>query len=191
MKNALILHGTNGDSQENWFPWLGKELEKKDWKVWVPDLPNPKHPNTKRYRQFIFNSDWTFNKDSILIGHSSAPLAICNLLQNFPKDITVDTCIFVGAFIKDHNWDSLDVSQLFIEEYDWQKIKTKAKNFIIIHSDDDPYCPLDDAKWLAKTLDGELIIKKSQKHFSTGSAGSQYKQFPFLLKLIQNVHNSH
>lgn len=39
MKNALILHGTNADHNENWFPWLHKQLEEKDYKVWTPDLP--------------------------------------------------------------------------------------------------------------------------------------------------------
>ena len=184
MKNALILHGTEATSKDNWFSWLGTELEKKDWKVWVPDLPDSDHPNTKKYREYIFNSDWQFNQDSVLVGHSSAPLVICNLIQNLPEDVTVDTCIFIGSFYQDHGWESLDNSGVFIEKYDWEKIKTKAKRFIIIHSEDDPYCPLEDAKWLAKTLDGELIIKKDQKHFSTGSAGPQYKQFPFLLKLI-------
>jgi predicted alpha/beta hydrolase family esterase len=111
-------------------------------------------------------------------------LAICNLLQNIPDDVTVDTCIFIGAFYKDHGWDSLDISQLFIESYDWKKIKTKAKKFILIHADNDPYCPLSDAQWLAKTLKGQLIIQKGQKHFSISTMGDQYKQFPFLLKLL-------
>ncbi|MBU1085080.1 MAG: alpha/beta hydrolase [Candidatus Beckwithbacteria bacterium] len=184
MKNVLILHGTEGNSQENWFPWLANELKKKNHKVWVPDLPQPDHPNTKRYRKFIFDSNWEFNQDSILIGHSSTPLVICNLLQNLPKDVQVNTCIFIGAFYQDHGWTTIDNSELFIEPYDWKKIKTKAKKFIIIHSDNDPYCPLGDAKWLAKTLDGELIIKKGQKHFSTGTMGDKYKQFPELLELI-------
>ncbi len=183
MKNALILHGTNDNSQKNWFSWLKRKLEQKSFKVWVPNLPQSDKPSTKRYRQFIVKNNWQFNQDSILIGHSSAPLAICNLLQNLPDDITVDTCIFVGAFRKEHDWE-FDTSQLFVEPYNWKKIKTKAKRFIIIHSEDDPYCPLEDAKWLAKTLNGELIIKKGQKHFSIGSAGPQYKQFPFLLKLL-------
>jgi len=26
MKNALIIHGTEGYPKENWFPWLKKEI---------------------------------------------------------------------------------------------------------------------------------------------------------------------
>lgn len=39
MKNALILHGAGNNHTGNWFLWLQEKLEKKDYKVWVPDLP--------------------------------------------------------------------------------------------------------------------------------------------------------
>jgi len=143
MKNALILHGTGNDSQRNWFPWLRQELEKKNWKVWVPDLPQANKPNIK-----------------------------------------VDTCILVGTF--NNNLDRDDLNDLFLKPFDFEKIKTKAKKFIFIHSDNDPYCPIEHAKFQSKKLNGKLIIKKAQKHFSISTAGEKYKKFPFLLKLIIN-----
>lgn len=49
MKNALILHGTDADHTQNWFPWLEKELLQRNYEVWVPDLPQSDHPNIRRY----------------------------------------------------------------------------------------------------------------------------------------------
>ncbi|MBU0579192.1 alpha/beta hydrolase [Patescibacteria group bacterium] len=184
MRNALILHGTDGHSKENWFDWLREELEKKDWKVWVPDLPQADKPNIERYNKFIFsNKDWKFDENSILIGHSSGAVAILGLLQVLPENVRIDTCYLVGSFKDDLCWEALE--DLFIVPFDFDAIKKKAKRFIFIHSDNDPYCPLDHAKFLSQKLDGKLIIREGQKHFSIGSYGEEYKQFPFLLDLIE------
>lgn len=187
MKNALILHGTDGHSKENWFDWLKQELEKDGYKVWVPDLPGANKPNIERYNDFIFsNKEWQFDSDSIIIGHSSGAVAILGLLEALPDDVQVNTCYLVGAFRNDLKWDAL--KDLFINPFDFAKIKTKAKKFVFIHSDNDPYCPLNHAEYLAKELGGELIVKEGQKHFSIGTMGDSYKEFPFLLKLIRENH---
>lgn len=183
MKNALVLHGTDSNSKENWFEWLKIELEKKDWLVWSPDLPQSDKPNIERYNQFILNNkDWKFGKDSIIIGHSSGAVAILGLLQNLPDGIQVDSCYLVSAFKNDLDWDALN--ELFVTEFDFEKIKNKAKHFVFIHSDNDPYCPLEHAEFLSKNLGGELIVKKGQKHFSVSTMGKIYEKFPFLFKEI-------
>ncbi len=183
MKNALILHGTDGHSKENWFDWLKKKLEAQNWQVWVPDLPKSDEPNIKRYNKFIFdNRNWQFNSDSILVGHSSGAVATLGLLQALPNNIKVDACYLIGSFKDNPHWDVLD--GLFEEPFDFELIKSKANRFVFIHSDNDPYCPLDQAKFLAKKLGGELIVRKGQKHFSVATFGDKYKKFPLLLNKI-------
>lgn len=186
MKNTLILHCTDGTHESNWYSWLGKQLEKKGYDVWVPDLPQAHYPNIQRYNQFILgDSEWKFNEKSILIGHSSGAVAVLGLLQDLPEGIQIDSCYIVGSFVADKNdqdWEQM--KGLFEKPFDFDLIKTKAKKFIFIHSEDDPYCPLEQAEYLAEKVDGELIIKKGQKHFSIGTYGEEYKQFPFLLDLI-------
>lgn len=182
MKRVLILHGTNGNPKENWFFWLSIELEKNGFKTWVPELPHSEKPNIRRYNKFLFSRrDWDFT-DSILVGHSSGAVAILGLLQNLPDSITVDTCYLVGAFKDDLGWESL--KELFEEPFDFEKIKKKARKFVFIHSDNDPHCPLEAARFLADKLGGELIIKKGQGHFNI-AASPRYKTFPFLLTLIE------
>lgn len=183
MKNALILHGTDGNSKENWFEWLKQELEKWQWRVWVPDLPGANKPNIERYNQFIFNNqNWTFNNHSILIGHSSGAVAILGLLTALPDNVVVDKCYLVGSFRDDLGWDAL--TDLFVKPFDFELIKTKARQFVFIHSDNDPYCPLEHAKYLSDKLSGELIVMPGQKHFSIETAGKKYHDFPFLLGKI-------
>ncbi len=182
MRNALILHGTGGSSKINWFPWLKTELEGRGWKVWVPDLPGADTPNIKRYNKFIFSSDWDFNSDSVLVGHSSGAVAILGILQNLPESTIVDTVILIGSFKNNLGQDAL--SGLFEEPFEFEKIKKHARRFVLIHSDNDPYCPLEHAEYLSKCLDGELIIKPGQKHFSIGTGGPAYKEFPLILDIL-------
>lgn len=182
MKNALILHGTGANPEANWFPWLKDELIKRGWRVWVPDLPRADRPNISRYNNFIFkNKDWEFTKDSVLIGHSSGAVAILGVLQHLPKNKKVDTCILVGSFKDDLGWDVL--RGLFQEPFEFEKIKRHSQRFVFVHSDNDPHCPLEHAKFLAQKLDGALIVRKGQGHFNL-QASPRYKQFPLLLKLI-------
>ena len=183
MKNALILHGTDGCPTENWFDWLKTELEKENYKVWVPQLPGCNKPNVFKYNEFLLsNNNWEFNEESILVGHSSGAVEILSLLQHLPNGKKVDTCYLVGSFKNNLDWEALD--GLFLEPYDFGLIKAKAKKFVFIHSDNDPYCPLEHAKYLSEKLGGELIVKSGQFHFSVGTAGDKYKAFPYLLEKI-------
>lgn len=181
MKNAVILHGTNGSPEKNWFPWLKQELEKKEYKVWLPQLPNCDKPNVDTYNKFLLPS-WDYNSETILIGHSSGAVEILSLLENLPDGVAIDKAILVAGFIDNLKWDALD--ELFIHPFDWEKIKSKCKKFILIHSDNDPYVPLEHGKILEKNLGADLIIKEGQKHFSVNSFGEEYKKFPLLLELI-------
>ncbi len=187
MKNALILHGTNSTPNDNWFPWLKTQLEERGYAVWSPQLPHAEKPNIQRYNKFLFgNENWRFDPDSVLIGHSSGAVAILGLLQALPPDAKVGTCILVGAFKDDLHWDSL--KDLFIEPLDFAKIRQHAQKIIFVHSDDDPHCPLEGAEYLKDQLHAQLLVKHGQKHFSIGTAGDQYREFPLILDLLHLSH---
>lgn len=182
MKNALILHGTFGSPRQNWFQWLEGKLSERGYKVWVPQLPHPELPNVRRYNKFIFSSEWEFNEESVLIGHSSGSVEILAILQNLPENIIVKQAVLVGAFRNDLGLPNL--TGMFEEPFDFAKIKTKAKKFTFLHSDDDPFCPLPGAEYLAKELGGELTVIPGAKHFSVTTGGQRFKELPVILKLI-------
>ena len=188
MKKILILHGTSGNSKSNWFLWLKRNLEEQGYLVWVPDLPHAEKPNISRYNKFIFaNKDWSFDEETYIVGHSSGAVAILGLLQHLPQDIKINTCVLVGSFKGDLGWETLN--ELFLEKFNFDLIKSHARKFIFIHSDNDPYCPLEHAKYLAKKLDGKLIIKKGGGHFSAND-DPKWKKFPFILELLKKIRKS-
>jgi len=183
MKNALILHGTDGAPDHQWFLWLQGKLTEKGWKVWVPQLPGAELPDIGRYNEFLLTSDWEFNAESVIIGHSSGAVEILGLLEALPENMVIDTAILVGAFTGDLGREQL---KGMAKDFDFEKIKSRAKRFVLIHSDNDPYCPLEHAEFLADKLGGELIVQPDQAHFSIGTAVEHYREFPFLLELIES-----
>jgi uncharacterized protein len=176
----VILHGTDADHTSNWFPWLKSELEKLGHEVWVPDLPGAKLPNITKYKEFLLSSGYDF-RGSVLIGHSSGSSAIYGLLQDGSESFKVNTAILVGTFKGDLGWDSLHGVNV---PFDFSKIKKRANKFIIIHSDDDPYCPIDGAKEIASELEAKFVLLPQQGHFSKG-LDPRFDKFPEVLEIIK------
>ena len=184
MKQALILHGTDATPANNWFTWLKEQLEQGSYKVWLPQLPNSDKPNTETYNKFLLsNPDFAFNEEAIIIGHSSGAVEVLSLLQHLSDGAKVKAVFLVSAFRDDLGWDAL--TDLFTEPFDFEKIKTKADKFVFLHSDNDPYCPVEGAEYLVEQVGGELIVKSGQGHFNT-EISEQYKAFPELLEIIKS-----
>ncbi len=187
MKNALILHGAGNNSQGNWFPWLKDELEKKGFKVWSPDLPNSDVPNQTDWLNVIFSQkNWKFDKDSIIIGHSSGATLILRILEKLPDKVKIDKSILVAGFVeKGTKKEFFHYKEgLLKTPFNWNKIKNSCNHFDFISSDNDRYqCGQDQGKIMQQNLGGELIIKKGQDHFNL-EASPDYKKFPFILELV-------
>ncbi len=187
MKNVLILHGAGNSSQGNWFPWLKKELEQKGYKVWSPNLPNSDQPILRDWLETIAsNKDWKFDSESILIGHSSGATFALRLLERLPEEIRIDKTILVATFVhKGTLPEFFPYKEGLLETpFVWGKIKNSSKSFHFIASDNDPYqCGVDNAKVLQDNLGGELILKSGEGHFNL-EKGSNYKQFPLIVKLV-------
>lgn len=176
----VILHGTSSNSSSNWFPWLKTELERLGHEVWVPNLPDADAPKIDVYNKFLTSSGWDFN-NNVIIGHSSGSVAINGLLQSLSDDTQIDTGILVGTFKGDLGWDSLHGVNI---PFDYKKIKDKARHFIVVHSDNDPYCPLEGAKWISSELDAEFVLLPQMQHFSY-ELDKRFSEFPELMEIIK------
>ena len=180
MKNALILHGTGSNHTSNWFPWLKDELEVRNYNVWVPDLPGSDKPDINVYNDFLLTKGWNFT-DSLIIGHSSGAVEAMAVLEHLPDQVVVDTVILVGVFKGDLGWDVLHGLNVPI---DYDKVKNKAKRFVVVHSDNDPYCPLEGAKAIAENLGAEFKLLTNMQHFSY-ELDKRFDKFPELLTYIK------
>jgi len=182
MAKYLILHGTDATPHDNWFMWLKGVLVGKGHQVWLPQLPNAATPNQKVYTEFLLsNPKFTFDDQTVIIGHSSGAVEALYLLQHLPKNIQIKAAFLVSAFKNDLEWDAL--AGLFTETLDFEEIKHHCPDITFIHSDTDPYVPLEHAQYLAAQTNGRLIVYEGQGHFNT-ELSPDYKKFPELLDIV-------
>lgn len=185
MKNVVILHGAGNNSRGNWFPWLNTTLLAQNYKIWLPDLPHADRPNTTEWTDFVFkNKPFDFGENTVFVGHSAGGTLALRLLEKVPqvvqKTVLVATCVERGT--KPEFFKYKD--GMLTTPFDWKKIKDSCKEFVFIHSDNDPYqCGSDQGMILQRQLGGQLIIKTGEGHFNL-EKGKQYRQFPELLQYL-------
>lgn len=185
MKDILIFHGTEGYPEENWFPWLKQELEKKDCKVFVPQFPSPPivPANIAEWFDVLKNYEQHINENTILIGHSLGGIFTLRVLEKLKHPVKavflVGTPIGVSPIL---NYDRDNSFSGFA--FDWESIKKKAQHFVVFQSNNDPYVGIENGQQLAKNLGVELNFVFNAGHFNK-QAG--YTKFDLLLNKIKEV----
>ncbi len=183
MTNIIIIHGTGGNPNGNWFPWLKSELEKLDCRVFVPKFPISENQSLQNWLEIFKDYEQYLDENSIVVGHSLGSAFLLNVLEHLNRPIKA--AFFVAGFTGLLNNSKFDeLNKTFVtKSFDWAKIKNNCKKFFIINSEDDPYVPLKKGKALAENLGTELITLKNAGHINE-EAG--YTEFSFLLDKIKN-----
>ena len=180
MKNAIIIHGTEGYPEENWFPWLKKELEKEGYRVSVPQFPSPPIVPAKISEWFDVLKNYEIDKDTLLIAHSLGGVFALRILEKL--DYNVGGAFLVGTPIGEKPVANYDRDVAFSGyDFDWDKIKKNARRFVVFHSDDDPWVGLANGEKLAEKLGVKLNFVPNAGHFN---AKAGYTEFPDLLREI-------
>ena len=164
MKRAFLIHGWTGKASEGFRPWLKKELEKKGFQVYMPEMPNTDNPLEKEWVEKLVEVIGKPDEETFLVGHSLGVVAILRYLESLSEKAQVGGCVFVAGFAE--NVGIQEISSFFTNPVEWNKIKKHCKKFIAIYSDDDYYVPTSSAKMFKENLGAELILKKKHKHFS-------------------------
>ncbi|MBU0570100.1 alpha/beta hydrolase [Patescibacteria group bacterium] len=180
MKNALILHGIEGYAGIHWQKWLCDELVKKEYKVVMPDLPNPNRPDRKKWLRVAksLTRDVDFS-EFVIIGHSLGVVTALDLIESVGKKIKA--LISVSGFVKDYG---VELNSYFLRErtIDLNKIRNLVEQTFVIYSDNDPYVPQEILKHLADGLDAKPVIIKNGGHINTDSG---YTKSPIVLEILE------
>jgi predicted alpha/beta hydrolase family esterase len=99
MNHYLIVHGSFGNPFSNWIPYLRRELENRNLRVYTPDFPiGVGFQNYENWSNLLktYVEAKILDENTVVFAHSIAPVFICKfLVQN---KIKVKRLVFVCGF---------------------------------------------------------------------------------------------
>ena len=178
-ENYVIIHGSFGSNEGNWFPWLKEQLETKEKQVFVPQMPvGVGNQNFENWSNILNQLD--INENTVIIAHSIAPIFVCKYL--ITNQIKVKKLLFVCGFNNylgiDSDFDAVN-EPMFIDNFD--DVKKYCKDIVCYYSDNDPYVKYDVEKAFADKLTDKQYVIKNGGHIN---AETGYTKFEEILKEI-------
>lgn len=197
----ILFHGAYGSPNENWFPWLKKELEKLNQQVYIPRFPienwdcvNNTGPSFIPKKQTLSRWLSTFEKGILpkihkrdklcFIGHSLGPVFILHAAATF--QIRLECAYFVAPFLKVKGlWQFYNVNKSFYKtDFDFAKLRKFIPVSFAYYSDNDPYLPNKYSRLFAQKMGSDITVVKNAGHFNVAS-DEKFKKFPLLLGQIK------
>ena len=183
--NFLIVHGTLGSPESNWYLWLKRELEAAGHTVLVPHFPTPEGQSFASWWGIAEEALKNFDPaNTILIGHSMGAVFALSLAEKAKKAFRA--IYIVSPFMRTLGIEPYDtLNATFIgKSFDWPKIIQNAGKVFCFAGKDDPYVLLAYAKEVADFAGATLTVVEKGGHLN---AESGYREFPLLLDKIRQT----
>ncbi len=168
LRKAYLIHGWEGYPEEGWRPWLQGKLIQNGFEVFVPAMPDTAKPTLDKWLQFLQKLVKNPDRNTYFIGHSLGCITILRYLEQLKENEVIGGVVLVAGFGHDLEYSTYkgELSSFFKKAINWEKIKSRCKRFVAIHSDNDPYVPLKHNKLFVEKLGAESIIVPNKLHFS-------------------------
>ena len=182
MKNFFIIHGSFGNSEEHYLPWLSKELE-KEGEVVCLDFPIGVGVQCyESWANMLNDHKHKINSETVFVGRSIGPIfAIKYIIEN---NLNIDKLVSVSGFnnysVDGGDYDSVNKS-MFVD--DLAEFKNHCKQTLCVISENDPYVDFAALKEFADTISNQTTNIKNGGHFNADSGYGE--KFEELLKLVK------
>jgi len=161
MVKVIFIPGNGGGSPKDlWFPFLKKELEKDSIKVIASEFPDNVLARESYWIPFLEN-ELQADENTILVGHSSGAIAAMRLAEKKP----LLGSVLVGAYYTDLDLESEKKSGYFDRPWNWDAIKKNQQWILQFASKDDPFIPIEEARFVRDKLNTEYFESENQGHF--------------------------
>jgi len=187
MKKVYMIHGWEGNPENNWFPWLKSNLKDNGFEVFVPEMPETERPVESVWLRTMQKLVKNPYKDTYLVGHSMGCQAILRYLESLEGDVVIGGAVLVAGWINDPMWEGRTeeetkvVHDWFDVPKDYEKIKKHCVKFVSIFSSDDPFILKTNWQEAEKILGAKVVIVPNKGHFDD-TAG--IKELPEALEAV-------
>jgi len=186
-KRVFIVHGWDSNPKTSWYPWLKKALERKGFKVIVPEMPNTSEPEINTWISHLKKIVRALDEDTYFIGHSIGCQTIMRFLEKEDYNGKIGKVIFVAGWFKlDHleNEEVETIANPWINTpIDFNKIKQKLSSLTVFLSSNEPYNYIEENKiTFGEKLKAKVLILENKGHFTEEDS---VKEVPEFLKEIQ------
>jgi predicted alpha/beta hydrolase family esterase len=202
--NFLIMHGSYGSPEENWFRWLERQLKENghkvileqfpvdDWdvvnKIGVSDIVQYQPVQTLSAWDEYFASHVLPRlqaEPKVFVGHSIAPIFMLHMLQKY--DFKLAGAVFVAPFFNIPDgpkvWQFFPVNHTFYSyDFDFTKIQSQLGKSYVVYGDDDPYVRSTEPPLFAEKLGSEIHVVPGGGH-----CGGIFKEFPLVRDLALSL----
>ncbi len=173
MKTAILVHGmpskeeyldptTPAASNNQWFPWLQKQLTLRGVVAQTPEMPEPYRPDYEKWKSVF--EQFTLDENTMLIGHSCGGGFLVRWLSE--HDVKVGKVVLVAPWI--NPTDPEPAPGFFDFEVD-PHMAAKTKGLSLFISSDDEQDELDTAKMLEEQVKNINVHRFTDKgHFCIG-----------------------
>lgn len=196
----LILHGSFGSKEGNWFPDVRKRLESIGQKVIMPQFPIEdwdritaagekaefKNQNLKNWLSFFEKNILLQIKPTektVFIGHSLSPVFMLHVVERF--SIKIESAIFVVPFLTldETVWQIDRANETFYKtDFNFKKLQALIPVSYVLYSDNDPYVQPKFPLAFAKNMKSSTIMVKGAKHFNVDN---KFFTFPLVFELCK------
>lgn len=175
--NYLILHGFTGSPENDFHPWLRRELESYGTRVYAPALPSTENPSIDEQVNYILKN-YKIDKNTIILGHSLGSVVGLKLVEKINKPIK--KLVLAAGFAQP---GFLDHERVFEKTFNWQfnfeKIKRNVGELVILRAKNDTAIPKERADYIQQRIGGRIVDFQAEGDHITG------KTEPIVLKNLK------
>jgi uncharacterized protein len=154
-RRVVIAHGWNDGDKNAWINWLGDELEDRGYDVIKPVFPHIHVPRPGEWVETLSQTIGHLDKNTVLVAYSLGVPTTLRFLSDYGEDVRLAGLVLVAGF---GDGPFQRPGTLFDPPLDFEAIKRRARNRVVIYSDNDYLIAPKRSQQLAQDIEAREVV---------------------------------